>query len=151
MKNPIPVLLVLAAASLGAGTSGATPIHRTSLYRTSLCRATDMGFGTRMVGRLRQWATTTDLNRRALRDSSGLFALSDTTTITLVSDTTLCRRASEALRRSQFGADTGQLDAVHLIQYGSTRYVASPLAPIGEWMAWSVFDTTFAILGGFGI
>jgi hypothetical protein len=47
------------------------------------------------------------------------------------------------------GADTGALNPVHLIRYGSLRYVGSTLAVGGEWTNWVVFDTSFAAIIAF--
>ena len=51
-------------------------------------------------------------------------------------------------RHARFGADTGVLESVHVIRYGTMRYVASNLRPIGEWVNWTVLDTSFTILDG---
>ena len=66
-------------------------------------------------------------------------------TIVYVSDSTLCRRAAESIRRYENGADTGALATLYLISWGPLRMLGSGQAS-GEWNGWYVFDSSFAVI-----
>jgi hypothetical protein len=133
----LPLLMFLAIGALSSSTRRRDE---------SLCKPSS-GTATRMVARLQAMATSTAPAVTALRDSAKLPAIASTDVV-LLADTTVCRRTSEVFRHVRFGADTGVLESVHVIRYGTTRYVASNLRPIGEWVNWTVLDTSFTILDG---
>ena len=135
----VPLLMVFAIA--------ATVSSGTKRRDDALCKASS-GTATRMVARLQAMATSADPAVTAIRDSVKLPAVASID-VMLLADTTACRRVSEVFRHARFGADTGVLESVHVIRYGTTRYVASNLRPIGEWVNWTVLDTSFTMLDGF--
>src|SRR6185369_1720108 len=103
MKGLLPALAIVGAAMIG----GRPDAARTPRF-AGLCRSSD-NYATGMVTQLRELATTADSKRLIFRDSVKL-ASADSATIVIVSDTTLCRRASESLRHARFNADTGELE-----------------------------------------
>jgi hypothetical protein len=145
MRRLLPLVVLTFAASSGAFTSAHRPVQRAPAARldsTTRCLDSTVIAG-QMIAYLADLATTTDSSKLAMRTRASLGAVS-ATDVVLVSDTALCRRASESLRFAKFNADTGPLWQVHLIRYGATRYVGSSLMSVGEWIPWTVFDTTFA-------
>jgi hypothetical protein len=93
-------------------------------------------------------ATTSDSRKIALRTAASLPATTSDS-VQLITTSSVCLLASQSLRRSQFQADTGPLVQMVLYRYGSTRYVGLNGKMNGEWTLWSVYDTTFAIVGNF--
>jgi hypothetical protein len=94
----------------------------------------------------RSLATSVDPEDTLIRNRVSLPALS-TDDVTFVSDTMLCRRAAEGIRRSIYSADTGALASVELYRYGATRYLGDWPRRVGEFGATAVLDTTFHVVG----
>jgi hypothetical protein len=90
-----------------------------------------------------QWAdTTTDDGISAWRRSNGLPSIS-VSQISMVSDTTICRRAVVAFNTILKDKHT-LTPSVNLIKYGTTRYIiGDPSYTVGEWTYEVVADTSF--------
>lgn len=70
--------------------------------------------------------------------------------IALVSDTALCRLAAEAYHRVAIHSNTGGIAPVHVIQYGSTRFVVlDPDTKRGEFALSVVFDSLWQWIASF--
>jgi hypothetical protein len=147
MKHRIVAISLLAfACALGA--LGA-PARSYGASRKAISFCVDSsGFATNSLAEFRSLATTTDTARVAMRTQAFLPATSSDS-VRLITASDVCLRAAQSIRRSRFQADTGPLSTMVLLRYGSTRFVGLDGAKSGEWMLWTVFDTSFAKVGNF--
>jgi hypothetical protein len=87
--------------------------------------------------------TTTDQSQITWRQAVGLPTVA-VPQITLVTDTSLCRRGVTAFNSILAGDSLPASSAVNLLRYGSTRYViGDPAHVVGEWAHEAVVDTSF--------
>ena len=87
--------------------------------------------------------TTTDQSQITWRQAVGLPTVA-VAQVTLVTDTTLCRRGVTAYNSILAGDSLPASSAVNLLRYGSTRYViGDPAHVVGEWVHEAVVDTSF--------
>jgi hypothetical protein len=142
MRRFLPLVAIAVAAVAGAGSSRSEK----SRLLTSLCFDTSASDGD-MIRQLQTYASTADTILLRRRGNMGLSATSPDS-VQLVRDSAACDRTSRTFRRIRFGVDTGPLDTVLLIRYGQ-KYVGTDFAPVGEWMLWSVLDTSFTVLNSF--
>ena len=144
MQRLFPLVALAVSASIGAFGSARPSVEGARALRhmpNALC-IDSSGVVAEMIAHLADFATTTDSLKLAMRSGASLGPVL-ATDVVLVSDTTLCRRASEVFRHARFNTDTGPLLQVYLIRYGTSRYVGSTLELAGEWTPWTVFDTSF--------
>jgi hypothetical protein len=132
----LKTVAILAALVLGVAATNAGPTD------PSPCLPPSAG-GSTMLS-VYQWTdTTTDAGNIAWRQSLGLTSIA-VTQITLVSDTTTCRRGVIAYNSILAADQLPASVAVNLIRYGSTRYIISdPVHVVGEWIHEAVVDTAF--------
>lgn len=71
----------------------------------------------------------------------------DTSLVTVVTDTTVCRLAAEASRRYYMGADTGTLYSVAVVAMDTSRFVVANTRELYRGLPTTVSGDTFS--GGF--
>jgi len=113
-----------------------------SLLDASPCLPSSSG-GAGMLARYQWVDTTTATLQIAWRQSLGLPSIS-VSQLTLVNDTTVCRRAVTAYNSILSDDLLPASPSVNVIRYGSTRYIiGDPAHVIGEWKHETVVDTSF--------
>lgn len=129
--------VALSVAALIAGWNNT----RSSVVTSPCLPPTDASAG--MLVRYQFVDTTTDKLQITWRQSLGLPAIA-VSQITLVNDTTVCRRAVTAYNSILMDDRLAASTSVNLIRYGSTRYIiGDPMHIVGEWKHETVVDTSF--------
>jgi hypothetical protein len=127
----LSVLAWIAAASLGAKPTDTSPCFP----------ASDASAG--MLARYQFVDTATDKLQTAWRQSLGLPVIA-VSQITLVSDSTVCRRGVTAFNSILADDSLAPSVSVNVVRYGSTRYIiGDPAHVVGEWKHEPVVDTAF--------
>ena len=87
--------------------------------------------------------TTTDVGMTIWRQSIRLPVI-PVSQITIVTDTTVCRRALNAYNAIVTRGSLHAATTANVLQYGSTRYIAGdPSQTAGEWTHEAVVDSSF--------
>jgi hypothetical protein len=87
--------------------------------------------------------TTTDVSLTIWRQSLGL-PFVPVSQISIVSDTTVCRRGLNAYNAIVTRGSLHAATTANVVRYGSTRYIiGDPSQRIGEWMYEAVVDGSF--------
>ena len=101
-------------------------------------------FSTRMLAQYQFVDSATDQGQITWRQSLGLPSI-PVSQITLVNDTTVCRRAVIAFNSILADDRLPPSASVNVIRYGSTRYIiGDPAHVVGEWRHEPIVDTIFA-------
>lgn len=92
-------------------------------------------------------ATSTDSVDQAVRTSNDIPAISDTTQIAFVTDSTVCATAAAA--HAQAAQQSGAPLPVYVLRVGPTRYIVFNGQSAGEFFTYYVFDDRFSLLSSF--
>lgn len=139
MRFPPALLipLVIACAPLGSAHTGVPT--RTGLRPCGQSLPSAL----RMLSNYRYVAVSDDSVNSSWREGNGLPSV-DSNTVVLVTDTVVCRHALNAYNAALL-PDTARSVSVHVLRYGSARYIVADSARIsGEWVPNVIFDTLFS-------
>jgi hypothetical protein len=137
--------LALIVALAVVGVSASTVVARAETATSSVaCREPSEGAEDfrRYIIRVTMGQDTASTRSRM---SYRLPAMSDSTAIAFVTDTTLCNQAAAV--HAGVNRETGETpDAVHVLRVGVTRYIVFNYSSRGEFTVYNVFDENFAFL-----
>ena len=136
---------ILLTLSLLAATMLAAPISRAAAQTTSACLPAD-SIDTGLVDQLAQWATETDPERRADRDTLYKVPVVPVSDLTIVMDAKVCTSAAQA-----HGPRPGEsaLPRVYVVKIGRSGYaVLDPILGGARTQAVRIFDTIWRRIGG---
>ena len=134
-------IAVVLVRILSGSTIALIPLHAHALQTAGPCAPSNTGLAQDLAS-LFKWMMAGDDSSRVGARTRAAIPKVDSTTITFVSDTALCRTAANAYTAAL--QDTTAMRSVHVIKIGNRYVVLDPFKWAGQITPAVTFDSTFS-------